>query len=342
MTKLQRISIELPFILNLPNREYEVETGRTRSLSINVFNGYRKLVRWQQQANGKEVRLVNIAHMDEIERWVKKIRSLRHDEEISIVRARTVVSLIQSVEDTISIQQWSKRKFPEKSSEEIVFALNRLLDASRWAGVRKDSNLSVVDKARLAKVHNIGAGHFLEFVVELFRDTPTPENYLWQLSIFREMEKEDREGHTARASNPRLGDLVQWLVNREMPAAVRLQLDALSSLIMHNPSQAAFLYWAWVDIELNNLVRSVKNQPTPEKMSFHSKITSLFGKEATLKFDGNSKSVFVFRKILDARKKHRNPMIHGSWMPTEAQALQDFQICDDFIRLLNILKTPTR
>jgi hypothetical protein len=122
--KLERISIELPFMLKLPNRLYRVPTDGDRPLTLHVLNGYRKVISFRKARDGKEERMVNIASADEVETLIQKIKNRGH-EQISPVRTNTILSIINPLEEPITTSDWSNREFPQKQGADIVRGLNR-------------------------------------------------------------------------------------------------------------------------------------------------------------------------------------------------------------------------
>jgi hypothetical protein len=209
---------------------------------------------------------------DELRRWKQRIKTLNHHERIFDVRVNTIVSVITPVRGLIAPSDWGKKKFSKRKIENIIFGINKLVDAYRWAGTRtKRFNLQPEEIGKVAKIYRISLANVPEFVVELFQDTVAPENYLWCKSTFPELDRDQRVWgrDSPRDLAPSFGDLVEQLLNREMPTAVRLQLDSLSCLLMHNPVEAAFLYWGLVDIELNKtykkLTGKTAHKPFPEK-----------------------------------------------------------------------------
>jgi hypothetical protein len=107
-------------------------------------------------------------------------------------------------------------------------------------------------------------------------------------------------------------------------SGVRLELDALSSLLMNNSLQAAFLYWAWVDIELDRAYAKVKKERPP--IRFKDKLNALF--------DGASGRQEAIRTKILARRKHRDEMVHGSRTPKDDEASNDFWLCWELVHYL--------
>jgi hypothetical protein len=169
--------------------------------------------------------------------------------------------------------------------------------------------------------------HVLEFVVELFCNAPAPQNYLWQFSIFRQLDEEEK-GSVVLPHGLRFEKAVERLVNRKVPEAARLQLDSLSSLLMDNPLQAAFLYWAWVDIELNKAYRKVLRKAPP--IGFPHRVDDLTRKWSALA----NCELDLIKRIKMARSNRRNPMVHDGVIPKDEDAIEDFWLCCKFIKLL--------
>lgn len=338
MAKVQRVSLELPFVLALADSDYVLELNRGEALELHVANGLSKLIRWQRGRNGELTKVVNFSRPEHEQNWIRRIRhELGHHEPISPVRCRTVISINEPAANFVSIEQWANTRYDQERLDAIILGVNRLIDAYRWAGLRKQSGLDKATKFKVAKVHRIGPPHFLELVVELFNNAVDAGNYLYQFSIFREIDEDEYNCAPEITYDTSLTTSLRKLLKRELPNPTRLEMDAFSSLIAHDPLQAAFLYWALTDIELNRAY--VKCGGTDEKKQFPVKAKYILAMKRSKDEQHNHAMKGVFDKAIAAHTKHRNKMVHGGWVPTLDSAWDDFILCTELISFLKTSDT---
>lgn len=322
MRYVLRTTIELPFVLDLANEDFDIVID-DEVMTVTVANGWFKLVRWPDGTKAKdEGPLINFwSSYDDLERLLKvqipqlPLKGKDIPTDPRLICYEPCMTLVMTTRDAGS----SRPRKPDrvKAEDDLLKFANRLIDVYRVVGLNEPA---------AGKAWRTGWANLTNATHELFRDEVSPETYSEVHVAYKRMQQDEYFRRPIEQLDGTHVERLKELLASQIKYPLPLQLVADSRSLWVREEYAFSVILALTAADIQSSATYQTNASVLPPVGPHD-------------FPGRNRALCNYYDeqgdppICDEWKL-RNRVVHDGYLPTKDEALRALKVSRQWLMKL--------